>query len=122
MDFDEAVATHGKWKRKLRRYLAKRDGTMNPAQVGVDHECELGQWIYGEGSSYSALPEFAKLKDEHARFHTAASEIVRKANLGGSVAEEIAPCSSSEFSKASSGLVLSIMSMKKLIGNASLTP
>jgi hypothetical protein len=45
MDFDEAVGTHSKWKRKLRRYVAKHDGSLRPADVSLDHKCVLGQWI-----------------------------------------------------------------------------
>jgi len=113
MNFDESVATHSRWKRKLREYLAKRDGTLSSVEVSLDHKCELGQWIYGEGAAYSALPEYSKLKFEHARFHLVAADLVTKANSGHSIDEEISPCSSSEFSNASSAVVMAIMSMKK---------
>ena len=46
MDFDEAVGTHTKWKRRLRQYVAKHDGSLHPADVSLDHKCVLGQWIY----------------------------------------------------------------------------
>lgn len=113
MDFDEAVSTHTTWKRKLRDSIAKHDGSLRPAEVSVDHKCLLGQWIYGEGASYFSLPEYTKLKYEHARFHLVASELVKKANSGESVDVEIAPCSSSEFSTASAAVVIAIMAMKK---------
>ena len=56
MDFDHAVAIHSKWKLKMRRSLAKHDGSLSPAEVSLDQECVLGQWIYGEGASYASLP------------------------------------------------------------------
>ena len=115
MDFDEAVATHSKWKRKLRQYLDKGDGSLRPAEVSLDHKCTLGQWIYGEGAKYSSLPEYTRLKYEHARFHLAASEIVKKANSGGDVIHQVEPCSSSEFSAASSAIVIALMAMKKRV-------
>ena len=113
MDFDQAVATHSHWKRKLRDYLAKHDGSLRPNEVSLDHKCELGQWIYGDGASYSALPEYTRLKYEHARFHAAAAEIVRKANSGEFPTDEVQPCSSSEFSTASAAVIIALMSMKK---------
>jgi len=115
MDFDEAVASHTQWKRKLREELAKQDGSLRPVEVALDHKCPLGQWIYGEGSSCSALPEYTKLKYEHARFHTVAADLVSKANRGDSIEQDLAPCSSTEFSNASSAVVIAIMSMKKRV-------
>jgi hypothetical protein len=117
MDFDMAVAAHSQWKRKLRDYLAKHDGSLHPNEVSLDDNCELGQWIYGEGAMYSALPEFTRLKYEHARFHAAAAEIVRKANSGESAIEEVQHCSNSEFSTASAAVVIALVSMKKRVLN-----
>jgi len=118
MDFDEAIGTHSKWKRRLRQSLAKRDSSLHPSEVGLDHKCVLGQWIYGEGAKYASLPEYIKLKYEHARFHMVAAEVVKKASSGESVHAEMAPCSNSEFSTTSSAVVIAIMAMKKrLSGN-----
>jgi len=113
MDFEAAVGTHSKWKRRFRHYLAKHDGSLRPADVSLDHKCALGQWIYGEGASYSLLPEYTKLKYEHARFHMVAAELLRKANSGQSVDAEMAPCSNSEFSTSSAAIVMALMAMKK---------
>jgi methyl-accepting chemotaxis protein len=113
MDFDEAVSTHSKWKRKLRHYVAKHDGSLRPADVSLDHKCVLGQWIYSEGATYSSLPEYIRLKYEHARFHGIAAELVRRANAGESVSGQMAPCSNSAFSTASAAIVIAIVAMKK---------
>jgi methyl-accepting chemotaxis protein len=117
MDFDQAVATHTAWKRRLRHSLAKHDGSLRPAEIGVDHRCVLGQWIYGEGAKHFSLPEFTKLKYEHARFHLVAAELVKRANSGELIEPEIAPCSSSEFSTASSAIVIAIMALKKRLSS-----
>ena len=113
MDFDEAVSTHSKWKRRLRHYVAKHDGSLRPAEVSLDHKCVLGQWIYSEGATYSSFPEFTRLKYEHARFHGVAAELVKKANAGESVSGQMAPCSNSAFSTASAAIVIAIVAMKK---------
>ena len=66
-----------------------------------------------EGATYSSLPEYTRLKYEHARFHAVAAEVVKKANSGESVSAEIAPCSNSEFSTASAAIVMALIAMKK---------
>lgn len=113
MDFDEAVATHSNWKRKLRDSCAKHGGNLNPAEVRLDHKCVLGLWIYSEAARYSSVPEYTKLKYEHARFHMIAADLVQKANSGESIEADIARCSSSEFSTSSAAVVIAIMAMKK---------
>jgi hypothetical protein len=115
VDFDEAVFSHTEWKRKLRQYIDKNDGSLRPAEVSLDHKCAPGEWICGEGASYSSLPEYNRLKYEHARFHQAASEIVSRANAGEDVAPEVEVCANSEFSQASSAIIIALVSMKKRV-------
>lgn len=117
MDFDQAISAHSNWKRTLRCFLAKGDCAVRPADVSVDHKCALGQWIYGEGAGYRSLPEFTKLKYEHARFHMLAAEVVRKANSGTSIEAELEPCSNSEFSISSSAIVIAIIALKKRLAS-----
>jgi hypothetical protein len=113
MDFEEAVSIHSKWKRELRRSLAKHDSSLRPADVSVDHKCALGQWIHSEGVNHRSLPEYSKLKIEHARFHVIAADLIRKANSGESIDADLEPCSSSEFSTSSSAIVIAILALKK---------
>lgn len=112
MNFDEAIKAHSDWKMKLSAYLRKPDGSVKPEVVGVDNKCALGQWIYGEGAKHSALPEFTTLKTEHARFHKACSEVVKKADSGQNTSEETALGGKSEFAMASMKVVSAIMAMK----------
>jgi methyl-accepting chemotaxis protein len=74
---------------------------------------KLGKWIRGEGRTYSAYPEFAKLTAEHTRFHKAAAEIVIRADRGEDVKGEFALGVGSEFSLASSAVVLALMDVKR---------
>jgi hypothetical protein len=112
MNFDQAIAAHSAWKQKLADYLAKHDGSLKHAEITLDNKCLLGQWIYGEGSQYSNLAEYSALKAEHARFHKAASEVVRKADSGHAVSEETALGAKSDFLAASSAVVMAIMHIK----------
>ena len=114
MDFDDAVAIHSKWKRKLREHLTKGKCSMSAEEVGLDHKCVTGKWIYGEGAMYADLPEYTQLKYAHARFHRAAADLIQRANSGESIGEDAVPCSNSEFSKASSAIIMALMKMKKL--------
>src|SRR5512142_3129062 len=90
MNFDEAIVVHSAWKRNIRAYLEKPDGTLKGEDIGVDNKCELGKWIHGEGRHYAALPEFGTLSSAHKRFHLAAADLVRRANSGADVGAELA--------------------------------
>jgi Chemoreceptor zinc-binding domain len=116
MNFDEAIKAHSSWKMKLSAYLRKPDGSLKAADVEVDNKCDLGKWIHGEGAKHSTLAEFGALKTEHAKFHKAAADVVKKADSGQSVSEDIAIGGSSPFAQASSAVVTAIMTMKKKIG------
>ena len=112
MNFDQAITAHSDWKRKLSSYIQKPDHSLKPAEVAMDNTCELGKWIGGEGAKFSKLPEYASLKTAHTSFHKAAGEVVRKADAGQNVTEEVALGAKSEFSAASSAVVQAIMHMK----------
>lgn len=112
MNFDDAVKSHSAWKMKLSAYIKKPDGSLNSDEVCLDNKCELGKWIYSEGSKFSSHAEFSILKTEHARFHKAAADVVKKAGSGQSVTEDITLGASSEFAQASNAVVTAIMKMK----------
>lgn len=113
MDFDEAIKAHAAWKLKLSNYLAKPDGSLKAADICLDNKCALGQWIYGEGSKHSALPEYGTLKSEHARFHKAAADIVTRVDAGQNAGAEMTLGSKSEFGLASTAVVTSIMAIRR---------
>jgi methyl-accepting chemotaxis protein len=112
MDFREAIQAHAEWKMKLTAYIGKPDRSLDPQTVGGDANCVLGKWLKGEGSRYSASPEFADLVADHARFHKAAAEIIRRADAGEKLDSEIALCGNSEYSRSSNSVVSSLMRMK----------
>lgn len=112
MNFDAAIALHAKWKMMLRSYVAKPDGSLNPAIVADDQNCDLGKWIAGEGRKFASLPEYSTLASSHARFHKAAGDVIRRADAGEDMEMEIAPSGRSEFLSASSGVVQALMDLK----------
>ena len=113
MNFDEAIQAHAAWKIKLSNYLRKPDGSLKSADVQPDNKCPLGQWIHGDGAKLATLAEYATLKTEHAKFHLAAAEVIKKADAGQNTSEETALGSKSAFGTASSNVVSAIMAMKK---------
>lgn len=116
-NFDNAIQAHGAWKQKLSNYIQNPDKSLKHEDVCLDNKCPLGKWIYGEGSKYSHLNEFQKLKPAHAKFHKEAAEIVKKANSGAKVTEEMALSASSPFTNASKEVASIILSLKSKIRN-----
>ncbi|MFO0550154.1 MAG: CZB domain-containing protein [Polyangiaceae bacterium] len=116
MNLDEAIKSHTAWKLRLASFLQKPDGTLKEADVRADNKCALGQWIYGEGSAHSAMTEFAALKNDHAHFHRTAADVVKRAQSGARVAEEVALGAQSEFAQASSKVVAAISALKRKVG------
>jgi len=112
MDFDKAIKAHSDWKMKLSNYLKKPDGSIKATDVALDNKCELGSWIAAEGAKHNALPEFAKLKSEHSRFHKVASEVVRRADSGKNVSEEVVLGAKSDFMSASHAVVRAIVALR----------
>jgi hypothetical protein len=113
MDFDEAIAAHSAWKQKLKAYLAKPDHHLKVEEVGADDKCELGRWIKSEYQKHSDIREFATLRTDHARFHQAAADVVKRADSGQKVTEEVALGARSEFATASSAVITDLMALKK---------
>lgn len=83
MNFDEAIAAHIKWKIRLIRLI---EGTSNEKlsseTVSRDNLCDLGKWLYGEGSKYKSLALYQDLLKKHAKFHVCAGEVIKKVELG----------------------------------------
>jgi hypothetical protein len=114
MNFDEAITVHSQWKQKLSAYLKNPDRSINPAILESDSACELGKWIAANAVRYRDLADFTTLRHEHAGFHKAAADIVRRADKGNRVLEEVSLGSGSEYSNHSSNVVQAIMKMKFL--------
>jgi hypothetical protein len=112
MNFDDCIKAHSNWKLKLAAYIAKPDGSLKSSVVGNDHGCDLGKWIDGEGTRFAQVPEFTRMKEAHVRFHSAAGDIIRKADGGQKVTEEIALGGHSPYASASTEVISAILAMK----------
>ena len=113
IDFAHAIEAHAKWKKKLAAYIAHPDHSLNAETTSKDNACPLGKWLHGEGRQYANLLEFKRAVDDHARFHAAAGAIIRKADSGQRLIDEVALGGKSEFATASQAVVTALMQLKK---------
>lgn len=77
----EAIPIHTAWKIKLKQQI-EAGVELDAMEVGNPHLCELGQWIYGEGLTYTNLPSYEILCYHHDHLHRAAADMVRWRNQG----------------------------------------
>jgi len=112
MNFQDAIVAHVSWKMKLSRYIQKPDKSLDSAKVEADNNCDLGKWIYGEGVKFSTDPKFKELVAEHAKFHKAAAGIIRRADSGVSVMEEVALGAKSDYAKQTENVIRILMDLK----------
>jgi methyl-accepting chemotaxis protein len=77
LDFDGAIAAHGKWKQRLLDYVAGGGEQLDPVVVGRDDQCALGCWIHGDGRALRGNAQYTELKTEHAGFHRCAADVIR---------------------------------------------
>jgi len=118
MDLMQAITAHIRVSRTLSSYVVRPDRSLNASHVGAIDQCTLGRWIIGDGSRYRGMPEYRALLVTHARFHRAAAEIVRRADSGEVVEQEIALDSPSEYADASAALLKALMFLYGKISSA----
>ncbi|MBU1426110.1 MAG: CZB domain-containing protein [Gammaproteobacteria bacterium] len=88
----DAMLVHSAWKKRLNEYLEGRSKEdLQPGNIRVDHLCVLGKWIHSDGKArFGHHPEYAKLVEEHAKFHQHAAQVVEAHQVGDTnLAQEI---------------------------------
>lgn len=115
MNFDEALRAHVSWKTRLANYVRHPDRSLDANEVCLDDHCALGKWIRTEAHAYASLPEYQTLQTRHAAFHRAAAEVIRHADRGENVSDQIVLGADTPFSLASTEVVSAIMGMKHKI-------
>ena len=94
-------------------YVAKPDKLIDAAQIAKDDHCELGRWIHAEADKRASDSAFSELRREHAGFHRAAADVVRRANSGQAVSEEVMLGAHSAFSRSTAAVVHALTMMKE---------
>ena len=103
LDFDGAIAAHGKWKQRLIDYVNCGGEQLDPVVVGRDDQCALGCWIHGDGRALRGNAKYTELKGEHAGFHRCAADVIRTQLAGNS--EGALAQISGEFSNRSARVI-----------------
>lgn len=116
MDFNLAIDAHVEWVAKLAYSIANSDKCGDLCNASDDRNCELGEWLYGDGQKFSRLPEYATLVAIHARFHREAGAIQRAASEGRVVSSDMAIGSGSNFDKMSLAVICALVKMNSLVG------
>lgn len=112
MNFDDAIAAHIKWKVRLSQFI---DGNgaeqLKSDTVCKDNLCDLGKWIYGDGTKFKALPHYRDLVSKHANFHRCAADVIKKVESNDKPGAK--SLLSGQFATASKETVTAIMELKR---------
>ena len=82
MDFEETLTHHLDLHHFVSVYAEKPDGSLKADDVRADDKCALGQWLRAAGADQQGVPEYATLKEAHARVHQVGADIVGQADAG----------------------------------------
>ena len=116
MNLDNAVQTHAQWKTKLRGAIAKHE-QLDLVSLSRDDQCELGQWLHGEGrSSYGRLKSHADCVHKHVEFHREVTKVASAVNTKQFDVAENMLGAGTPYAKASSALSVSFLQMRKEAG------
>ncbi|HMM70878.1 MAG TPA: CZB domain-containing protein [Rhodocyclaceae bacterium] len=116
MDLTQAIQKHAEWKLKLRSAIANKE-KMDVATISKDNCCELGKWLYGDGTAkFGAMASYATCVRKHAAFHVEAGKVARAINDGQYTAAESMLGAGTPYTAASSAVGVAIMALKKESG------
>lgn len=115
MNITDAIKMHLEWKIRLKSYLSNPNQALDYGGISRYDKCPLGKWIAGDGARYSNLPDFQRMEVAHIRFHIAAADIVRRADNGEVVVQEIISSANSPYARASADIIDLLTSLKEQI-------
>ena len=115
MDFNQMLLAHSNWKNRLKDVIQKNE-RIDVKTAGTDDKCELGKWLYGEGTKFASLNEYKNLKAKHAAFHTCVAKVATEA---ASLPKESALAlldPFGEYGRASSECINAITALRSAVG------
>lgn len=114
MDWMGIISAHVMWKKRLQSLLeGTSEETLDPAAIGMDNRCALGQWIYGDGQAFNQEEKFEEVRLMHADFHRLAAEVVSLYQTGSH--DKAAELLNGDYSKLSERLKHRILSLSNQI-------
>lgn len=119
MELASALQAHYAWKAKLQA-AAQSGGQLDAALIRKDGECELGQWLHGEGGRlYGKYPEFVTLLEKHKEFHFTTSVVADLVNRRQQSANPLHLEDLRHFDAASTAVGIAVMKLQRMIGGVS---
>jgi methyl-accepting chemotaxis protein len=119
MNFSDAIRAHANWRLRLSTYCqGNLKETFSVQVIAKDNACDLGKWLYGEGSKYASDPKFGELISTHAAFHRSAAEITAMVQSSRQKdAEKLLNSNESQYAKLSVQVVGMLMKFRTHYGD-----
>jgi hypothetical protein len=76
-EIEQALDTHAAWRKRFRDFLNGR-GAFDTATVGVNDQCQFGQWLNREGGRLMPSSLYGDIRAAHDEFHQVAAGIIQK--------------------------------------------
>jgi hypothetical protein len=109
---DHAIASHARWKSRLRQAIASGQSEYTLDQVQVDDQCEFGQWLHQLPLAERIKPRWRTLHQLHETFHKEAAHILDLATHRHQEQAEAGMKPGSSFTRVSTDLVMAINAWK----------
>jgi methyl-accepting chemotaxis protein len=107
-----AIASHAKWKYRLRQAINTGTSEWEVPNVRVDDQCEFGTWLKEVPAVEQHCDHWKTVSARHAAFHLAAADVLDLAISGRRSEAESAIAPGSRFAEASKQLTLAVMDWK----------
>lgn len=117
MDFEAAILSHTRWKRRLHQSMTG-GVRLDAATVAAPDQCDLGRWLLHEQSRLGAQPDYRALLEQHTAFHLAAGRVVQEINAGAHDAAHRLLGFDSEFAQRSLRVVELLRRLRGQSSNA----
>lgn len=113
MDYGEMILVHSRWKTRLNDAI--KGGKPIDSQDGRDDQCELGQWINGDGRRYAGNKAYEDLRLKHKRFHASIPPIAAQARSAPARALELVNSPTGDFTRSSIEVVNAIAAIRAVL-------
>ncbi|MDG3004061.1 CZB domain-containing protein [Paludisphaera mucosa] len=115
---DHAIASHAKWKFRLREAIKTGKSEWTVETVRPDDLCEFGKWLNALPLADRMRKEWREVKSLHAKFHVAAAGVLESAVAGRQAEATDAMASGGPFTDVSVKLVRLISDWKQAAAEA----
>jgi methyl-accepting chemotaxis protein len=103
-----AINAHGAWKERLKTAIETGKSEFTPDTVSPDSNCAFGKWLYSLSGADTQTPNYAEVKELHAKFHKVAADVLKTA-LDGKKEEAAKKMElQSDYVQTSSSLILAM--------------